>query len=164
MELRQPQSFAVRRPRHAPSFGLSYTVPGISDVEYYVASYEFVKYVPLFGRFTLQFGADLAFGMDIGDTTALPPYRQFYGGGPETVRGYKESRLGPKDDFGRPFGGNIKVTGRARAADPAAAEVRDLGAPVLVLRHRQHLLDGQSLLLRSVGASSRSSTTSSMIN
>jgi outer membrane protein insertion porin family len=108
--------FADRGMRH--SFGLSYTIPGISDVEYYVASYEFVKYVPLFGRFTFQYGADVAFGMDIGETTALPPYRQFYGGGPETVRGYKESRLGPKDDFGRPFGGNLKVTGRAELLIP----------------------------------------------
>jgi outer membrane protein insertion porin family len=108
--------FANRGQRH--SFGLAYTVPGISDVEYYVASYEFIKYVPLFGRFTLQMGADLAYGMDIGDTTALPPYRQFYAGGPETVRGYRESRLGPKDDFGRPFGGNLKVTARTELLIP----------------------------------------------
>jgi outer membrane protein insertion porin family len=100
------------------SFGLAYALPGLSDVEYYVASYEFIKYVPLFGRFTLQVGADLAYGMDIGNTTALPPYRQFYGGGPDTVRGYKESRLGPKDDFGRPFGGNFKVTGRMEVLIP----------------------------------------------
>ncbi len=108
--------FADRGMRH--SFGLSYALPGISDVEYWVASYEFVKYVPLFGRFTLQLGGEFAYGMDIGDTTALPPYRQFYGGGPDTVRGYKESRLGPKDDFGRPFGGNMKVAGRAEVLIP----------------------------------------------
>jgi outer membrane protein insertion porin family len=108
--------FADRGQRH--SFGFAYTVPGISDVEYYVANYEFIKYIPLFGRFTLQLGADVAYGMDIGDTTALPPYRQFYAGGPETVRGYRESRLGPKDDFGRPFGGNLKVAGRAEVLIP----------------------------------------------
>ena len=108
--------FADRGQRH--SFGLSYSLPGVSDVQYYVASYEFIKYVPLFGRFTLQLGADLAYGMDIGDTTALPPFRQFYVGGPESVRGYRESRLGPKDDFGRPFGGNLKVTGRAEVLIP----------------------------------------------
>ncbi|MEJ0084450.1 MAG: outer membrane protein assembly factor BamA [Pseudomonadota bacterium] len=100
------------------SLGIAYALPGVSDVEYYVASYEFVKYVPLFGRFTLQVGADLAYGMDIGATTALPPYRQFYAGGPDTVRGYKESRLGPKDDFGRPFGGNFKVAGRMEVLIP----------------------------------------------
>jgi outer membrane protein insertion porin family len=108
--------FADRGQRH--SFGFAYALPGVSDVEYYVASYEGIRYIPLFGRFTLSLGADLAFGMDIGDTTALPPYRQFYGGGPESVRGYKESRLGPKDDFGRPFGGNLKVTGRAEVIIP----------------------------------------------
>jgi outer membrane protein insertion porin family len=108
--------FADRGMRH--SFGVSYSVPGVSEVEYFVASYEFLKYIPLFGRFTLQLGADLAYGMDVGDTTALPPYRQFYGGGPDTVRGYKESRLGPKDDFGRPFGGNMKVAARAEVIIP----------------------------------------------
>ncbi len=108
--------FADRGMRH--SFGFSYALPGVSDVEYYVASYEGIKYIPLFGRFTLQVGADVAYGMDIGKTTALPPYRQFYAGGPESVRGYKESRLGPKDDFGRPFGGNLKVTGRAEVLIP----------------------------------------------
>jgi outer membrane protein insertion porin family len=108
--------FADRGMRH--SFGLSYTIPGASEVEYYVASYEFLKYVPLFGRFTLQLGADVAYGFDIGETTALPPYRQFYAGGPDTVRGYRESRLGPKDDFGNPFGGNLKVTGRAEVLIP----------------------------------------------
>ena len=155
--------FADRGMRH--SFGLAYALPGVSDVEYYVASYEFIKYIPLFGRFTLQLGADLAYGMDIGDTTALPPYRQFYGGGPETVRGYKESRLGPKDDFGRPFGGNLKVIGQGGSHHPAAAEVPDVGAPVVVLRHRQHLLDRQSLHCSSDrGPVSRSNTSSSMIN
>ena len=115
-DTRNRSLFANRGMRQ--SLGLAYTLPGISEVQYYVASYEFIKYVPLFGRFTLQLGTDLAYGMDVGDTTALPPYRQFYGGGPETVRGYKESRLGPKDDFGRPFGGNLKVTGRAEVIIP----------------------------------------------
>jgi outer membrane protein insertion porin family len=115
-DTRNRSLFADRGQRH--SFGVAYTLPGVSDVEYYVGSYEFIKYVPLFGRFTLQLGADLAFGMDIGDTTALPPFRQFYAGGPETVRGYRESRLGPKDDFGRPFGGNLKVAGRAEVLIP----------------------------------------------
>ena len=81
-DTRNRSLFADRGMRH--SFGLAYALPGVSDVQYYVASYEFIKYIPLFGRFTLQLGADLAYGMDIGDTTALPPYRQFYAGGPET--------------------------------------------------------------------------------
>ncbi|HTU64875.1 MAG TPA: outer membrane protein assembly factor BamA [Steroidobacteraceae bacterium] len=108
--------FADRGARY--SVGVSYSLPSVSDVEYFVANSELTKYVPLFGRFTLQLHGEFAYGMDIGDTTALPPYRQFYGGGPETVRGYKESRLGPKDEFGRPFGGNLKVVANAEVLIP----------------------------------------------
>ncbi|GMU68442.1 MAG: outer membrane protein [Steroidobacteraceae bacterium] len=113
--------FADRGMRHMLS--LSYTVPG-SDVEYYVASYNYRQYIPLPGPFTLSLNADLAYGMDIGDTTALPPYRQFYAGGPETVRGYESSRLGPKDNFGNPYGGNMKVIGQAEIILPMPQKFR----------------------------------------
>jgi outer membrane protein insertion porin family len=56
--------------------------------------------------------------MDIGETTAVPPYRMFYAGGADTVRGYKDSRLGPKDDYGNPFGGNLKVIGNMEVIIP----------------------------------------------
>jgi outer membrane protein insertion porin family len=108
-DTRNRSLFADRGTRH--QFGVSVALPGASDVQYYVASYDFLHYLPLWGRFTLQFSGNVAYGMDIGDTTALPPYRQFYAGGPDSVRGFKESRLGPKDDYGRPFGGNLKVNG-----------------------------------------------------
>jgi outer membrane protein insertion porin family len=60
----------------------------------------------------------------VGETTALPPYRQFFAGGPDTVRGYSESRLGPKDDFGNPYGGNLKVIGRAELLFPMPEKFR----------------------------------------
>lgn len=113
--------FADRGTRHTLS--LSYTVPG-SDVEYYVASYEYLQYLPLFGDFTLALNSELAYGMDIGKTTALPPYRQFFAGGPETVRGYEASRLGPKDQFGNPYGGNMKVVARAELIIPLPEKFR----------------------------------------
>ena len=138
--------------------------PDVSDVEYYVASYEFIKYVPLFGRFTLQLGADLAYGMDIGETTALPPYRQFYGGGPETVRGYKESRLGPKDDFGRPFGGNLKVVGRAEVIIPLPQKFQSSARLSWFYDIGNIFSTGDRYLFLGRAAASRSSTSSSMIN
>lgn len=113
--------FADRGTRHSVS--LSYTVPG-SDVEYFVASYDYLQYIPLFGSFTLALNAEVAYGMDIGDTTALPPYRQFFAGGPETVRGYEASRLGPKDNFGNPYGGNMKVVSRAELIFPIPEKFR----------------------------------------
>ncbi len=88
---------------------LSATVPG-SDVEYYSARYNFTKYFPLWGdKWVVRLNAELGLSEALGDTTAAPPYKQFYGGGPESVRGFRESYLGPRDSFGRPYGGNMLV-------------------------------------------------------
>ena len=107
--------FSDRGMRHTLS--LSYTLP-FSDVEYYSVNYDYLQFVPLVGRWTLAMAAELGFAMDIGPTTASPPYRNFFAGGPDTVRGYRESRLGPKDSFGNPFGGNLKVAARAELIIP----------------------------------------------
>ncbi|MGQ0836247.1 MAG: BamA/TamA family outer membrane protein, partial [Gammaproteobacteria bacterium] len=107
--------FATRGTRH--SLSLAYAVPG-GEVEYWVANYEFLQYVPLGSRFALSFNAELGYGEDIGDTTAMPPFRQFFGGGPDSVRGYRESRLGPKDSNANPYGGNLKVVGRTELILP----------------------------------------------
>jgi outer membrane protein insertion porin family len=99
------------------TLGVAYTAPG-SEVEYYVASYDFIKFIPLWGRFALSASLELAYGEALGKTTSLPPYRNFFAGGPDSVRGYRESRLGPKDNFGNPYGGNMKAIGRVEAILP----------------------------------------------
>jgi outer membrane protein insertion porin family len=107
--------FPDRGTRHTVS--MSYTAPG-SEVEYYVANYDFLKFVPLWGRFALSFNLELGYGDAVGSTTSLPPYRNFFAGGPDSVRGYRESRLGPKDNFGNPYGGNMRTVGRAELIIP----------------------------------------------
>ena len=99
--------FADRGARHR--LNLSYTLPG-SDVEFYTVNYDYLQFLPLSKWFTVLNSFELGYGFDIGDTTSIPPYRRFFGGGPESVRGFRESRLGPKDSFGNPYGGNLKVT------------------------------------------------------
>ncbi|MFQ5546954.1 MAG: outer membrane protein assembly factor BamA [Woeseia sp.] len=107
--------FADRGSRQ--SLFLSYAVPG-SEVEYYTARYNFTKYVPLFGKWTLRVNSELGYGEAQGNTTALPPYKQFYSGGPQSVRGYKESWLGPRDSFGNPYGGNVLVANQVELIIP----------------------------------------------
>lgn len=85
---------------------LNMTVPG-SDVEYYVARYDMSALRPLWGNFILGWNLQLAYGEDIGETTALPPYRNFFAGGPDSVRGFRQSRLGPLDSIGNAYGGNM---------------------------------------------------------
>ena len=69
-------------------------------------------------RWVIRANAELGLTEGIGSTTATPPYKQFYGGGPESIRGYKESYLGPRDSFGRPYGGNALVAGQVELIIP----------------------------------------------
>jgi outer membrane protein insertion porin family len=84
----------------------SYALP-VGSVRYYTGNFDFLDLVPITKKFVLALKAQVAYGNKIGDTTALPPFRNFFGGGPDSVRGYRESRLGPKDSFGNPYGGNL---------------------------------------------------------
>jgi outer membrane protein insertion porin family len=88
------------------SMGLNASVPG-SDIEYYVASLDFTKYVVMPGKWRFKINSEFSLGEGYGDTTSVPPYRNRYGGGPGSVRGFKESYLGPRDQFGNPYGGNL---------------------------------------------------------
>jgi outer membrane protein insertion porin family len=114
--------FADRGLQHSVSFAA--TAPG-SEVDYYTARYNYLQLIPVYKQWTLAFAAELAWGDALGkDTTSLPPYRQFFAGGPDTVRGFTESRLGPKDSFGNPYGGNLKVVGRAELLFPVPQKWR----------------------------------------
>ena len=92
-------------------------VPG-SDVEYFQARYNFTKYIPIYGRWVGRINAEIGLSQAMGDTTAAPPFKQFYGGGPSSVRGLKESWLGPRDSFGNPYGGNVLVASQAELIIP----------------------------------------------
>lgn len=113
--------FADRGMRQQLYFGVA--APG-SDVEYWTARYNLTKYQPIYGQWTLMLNTDLAYGQALGDTTALPPYKQFFGGGPDSVRGYKESWLGPKDSFGNPYGGNVLVASQLELIIPIPEKFR----------------------------------------
>ena len=97
---------------------LSASIPG-SEVEYYIASLDYTQYVPLFGAWMLKLNSELALGEPYGEETlALPPYRYFYGGGPGTVRGYRESWLGPRDSLSNPHGGNLLIANQFELVFP----------------------------------------------
>lgn len=99
--------FASRGARHR--LGVTLAVPG-SDVQFYILNYDYLQFVPISKWFTLMLNTEIGYGMDVGDTTSVPPYRQFFAGGPESVRGFRASWLGPRDSFGNPYGGNLKFT------------------------------------------------------
>jgi outer membrane protein insertion porin family len=99
------------------SLALTYVPPGVG-VRYWEGNYNFLGYVPLPLRTTLSFALTLSYGAPLGDTTALPPYKRMYAGGPDSVRGYYESSLGPKDSNGNPYGGNLLTVARTELILP----------------------------------------------
>jgi outer membrane protein insertion porin family len=113
--------FADRGMRQTVS--LSTTIPG-SNVQYWVGNYSFLQYVPIYGPVAYSFSFSLDYGAPLGNTTALPPYRNYFAGGPDDIRGFRESRLGPKDQFGNPYGGNMKVVNRNEIILPMPAKWR----------------------------------------
>jgi outer membrane protein insertion porin family len=81
-----------------------------SEVEYITLRYDATRYWTVGRRWTASVHGVTAFGDSLGETTALPPYLNWFAGGPSTVRGYRG--LGPKDSLGNPYGGNLLVAGQ----------------------------------------------------
>ena len=107
--------FADRGSRH--QLFLSTTTPG-SEVEFWTARYNHTQYIPLYGRWNLMINSQLAYGRAFGSTTALPPYKQYHTGGPSSIRGFKESWLGPRDTNSRPYGGNVLIANQVELIIP----------------------------------------------
>jgi len=113
--------FADRGARHRVI--LASTIPG-SDVEYYTLNYGATQYLPLGRLFTAAFNLDIGYGGSYGDTTSLPPYKNYFAGGPDTVRGFRENYLGPRDTEGNPYGGNLLVAAQTELILPIPEEWR----------------------------------------
>ena len=92
----------------------------LSDVRYYAINYEFIKYMPIWRKWLFSFNASYDYASPLGRTTSLPPYLNYFAGGPDSVRGYRESRLGPRDNIGvgNPYGGNLRIVNRAELIFP----------------------------------------------
>jgi outer membrane protein insertion porin family len=98
-----------------PEVGLEQTLDArtalpASDVEYFTLRYDATRYWPVGRRWTASVHGVTGFGDGFGETTAIPPYLNWFAGGPSTVRGYRG--LGPQDSLGNPYGGNLLVAGQ----------------------------------------------------
>ncbi len=97
--------------------GAEIALPG-STQEYYKLTYSFERYWPLSSYFVVRTAADLGYGKGYGNGKAngLPFFENFYAGGVQSVRGFRDNTLGPfafapGSTFRQPLGGAIKTTG-----------------------------------------------------
>ncbi|MFD1259108.1 outer membrane protein assembly factor BamA [Entomomonas asaccharolytica] len=100
-------------------------IPG-SDLTFYKIDYSAQYFKPITDNYILRFHTDLGYGDGYGSTNMLPFYENYYAGGYNSVRGFKDGSLGPRstpsyryynpyyddwNDDDDPFGGNILITG-----------------------------------------------------
>ncbi|MGO9036807.1 MAG: outer membrane protein assembly factor BamA [Steroidobacteraceae bacterium] len=96
-----------------------YALP-FSEARYYSLNTQYLQYIPVWRKWLLQYNASLDYANSLGNTTFLPPYLNYFAGGPDSVRGFRESTLGPRDNigYGNPFGGNLRVVSRLELLFP----------------------------------------------
>jgi outer membrane protein insertion porin family len=104
---------------------LSATVPGTGNVEYLRSTLQFQQYfrLPLL-PLTFELNTNLSYSRALGDTDAMPPNKHFFVGGPDSVRGFGDLTLGPRDSLGNPFGGDAALSGQLQAILPLPEKFR----------------------------------------
>ncbi|MDH5231726.1 MAG: outer membrane protein assembly factor BamA [Gammaproteobacteria bacterium] len=92
-------------------------LPG-ADLSFYKFDYRHQVFWPLVGDWVMHLDANYALGRAYGETTRLPFYENYYAGGGQSVRGFRDNSLGPVDNLGRSLGGNRRFTGTAEVIFP----------------------------------------------
>jgi outer membrane protein insertion porin family len=87
------------------------------DAQYVRGTYQFQEFIPLSRQFTAAFNAELGLASAMGER-AFPVFKNFYGGGLGSVRGFEQGSLGPKDASGAALGGTGKLNVNAEILAP----------------------------------------------
>jgi outer membrane protein insertion porin family len=78
------------------------------DTRYLRTNLQYQHYIALSKRFTLAFNSELGYGKGL-DGKPFPIFKNFYGGGLGTVRGFDQGSLGPVDVTGAFLGGSRRL-------------------------------------------------------
>jgi len=78
------------------------------DARYLRTTLQYQRYVPLSKKYTLAANAEVGLGRSSGDRP-YPVFKNFYGGGSGSVRGFEQGSLGPRDANGVAVGGTRKL-------------------------------------------------------
>ncbi len=81
-----------------------------ADKDFYRAQAGASAYLPHGGRFVLESRVKAGIVKAYGDSSEVPIFERFFGGGAGTVRGFRERRVGPRDPLSNdPIGGEATM-------------------------------------------------------
>ena len=89
----------------------------VSDQRYYKLTYQQQWFHPVSRDVTLMLNGDVGTGSGYGGKP-LPFFKNFYAGGPGSVRGYEPNSLGPRDLANNALGGTKRVLANAELLFP----------------------------------------------
>ncbi|MBI4005091.1 MAG: outer membrane protein assembly factor BamA [Gammaproteobacteria bacterium] len=89
-----------------------------NSLEFYKVQYRTQWFTNFLEDYIISLRGQVGYGAGYSDTEELPFFENFYTGGPDSIRGYEENTVGPKDSDGRPLGGNFELTGGAEVILP----------------------------------------------
>jgi len=90
------------------------SLPG-STQEYYKIYAQAARYFPITEGLTFLVSSDVGYGDGYGNSEILPFYENFYAGGVNSIRGFKDNTLGPCEivnsntDYCQPLGGSFRT-------------------------------------------------------
>ncbi len=101
--------------------------PPFNDVSYATVNFRSQQFFHIPGfevleRFPLSASLNLGWSKAFGDTTGVPPHRHVFTGGSDSVRGFDDGSLGPRDSLGNPYGGDAGLSAQFEAIIPLPAK------------------------------------------
>jgi outer membrane protein insertion porin family len=94
------------------------------DARYIRTNYQLQQWIPFGKRFTLGLNGEVGYGDGLGGRP-FPLFKNFYGGGLGSVRGFDQGSLGPVDVTGAYIGGNRKMNVNAEFYVPVPGSGND---------------------------------------
>ena len=80
----------------------------VGDAQYVRGTYQFQQYFPLTKQYTFAFNSEIGLGKGLGGRD-LPIFKNFFGGGLGSVRGFQQGSLGPRGTDDAIVGGAKRI-------------------------------------------------------
>lgn len=97
-----------------------------AENNFYKIDFTHNMYFPLYHDIALRLKGEAGYIEEFGDSDEVPISERFFAGGANTIRGYEERSVGPKDENGDEIGGNAIALATAEIIVPVNKQLRVL--------------------------------------
>jgi len=92
--------------------------------DFYKLEFDNNTYIPIYHDFAFRFKTEVGYITHYGRSDKVPIFERYFAGGADTIRGYEERSVGPKDENGEDIGGNLLTVMTGEFIIPVKKSVR----------------------------------------